>query len=204
MNSPASVSGQAPTPQCPLRVGMHDRGQARTGGYNRAALAGPRLERERPRPLRRCGAHRERLRSMGVADLAGLHRRPPGDGAGPLRGGHQSAELRKRTGILAIDWLLSKRHVWRSPHMQPIHLLRRAFEQAPDFAAARHMLESTQVCSRAGSASSSAAKRQRGCCSNRPPQRTSGKRRSGSRDIIQRSRTQVVWRRCRRCQVRSI
>jgi hypothetical protein len=54
--------------------------------------------------------------------------------------------IRKRTGILAIDWLLSKRHVWGSPHMQPIHLLRRAFEQAPDFAAARHMIESTPIC----------------------------------------------------------
>jgi hypothetical protein len=54
--------------------------------------------------------------------------------------------IRKRTGVLAIDWVLSKRDVWRSPHMQPIHLLRRAFEEAPDFSAARHMLESTPIC----------------------------------------------------------
>jgi hypothetical protein len=53
---------------------------------------------------------------------------------------------RKRTGILAIDWLLSKRNVWRSRYMQPIHLLRRAFEGAPDFAAALHMLEAIPIC----------------------------------------------------------
>jgi hypothetical protein len=54
--------------------------------------------------------------------------------------------IRRRTGLVAIDWLLSKPAVWRSPHVQPIHLLRRAFEQAPDFNGARHMLESTPIC----------------------------------------------------------
>src|SRR5512145_237204 len=54
--------------------------------------------------------------------------------------------IRKRTGISAIDWLLSKRDVWRSHHVQPIHLLRRVFEEAPDFAAARRMLEATPIC----------------------------------------------------------
>jgi len=54
--------------------------------------------------------------------------------------------IRKRTGIVAMDWLLSKPGVWRSPHVQPIHLLRRVFEEAPDFSAARHMLESMPIC----------------------------------------------------------
>jgi hypothetical protein len=54
--------------------------------------------------------------------------------------------IRKRTGLLAIDWLLSKPGVWRSPHVQPIHLLRRVFEEAPHFNAARDMLESTPIC----------------------------------------------------------
>jgi hypothetical protein len=54
--------------------------------------------------------------------------------------------FRKRTGVRAIDWLLSKTSVWRSPHLQPIHLLRRVFEQAPDFEAARGMLEATPIC----------------------------------------------------------
>jgi hypothetical protein len=54
--------------------------------------------------------------------------------------------LRKHTGLVAIDWLLNKPGVWRSRHVQPIHLLRRVFEEAPDFEAARHMLESTPIC----------------------------------------------------------
>ena len=48
-------------------------------------------------------------------------------------------------GPLAFDWLIDKRQVWRSNHMQPIHLLRRVFETAPDFATARVMLEMTPI-----------------------------------------------------------
>jgi hypothetical protein len=54
--------------------------------------------------------------------------------------------VKKRTGLIAVDWLLSKASVWRSPYLQPIHLLRRVFEQAPDFTAARRMLETTPIC----------------------------------------------------------
>jgi hypothetical protein len=54
--------------------------------------------------------------------------------------------VRKRAGIRTVDWLLSKRDVWRSHHVQPIHLLRRVFEEAPDFAAARRLLEATPIC----------------------------------------------------------
>ena len=54
--------------------------------------------------------------------------------------------VRKRTGVVAIDWLLAKPGVWRSPHLQPIHLLRRVFEEASDFTVARRMLESTPIC----------------------------------------------------------
>ena len=53
--------------------------------------------------------------------------------------------IRKRTGVIFIDWALGKRDVWRSPHLQPAHLLRRVFEEAPDFAAARHMLETIPI-----------------------------------------------------------
>jgi hypothetical protein len=53
--------------------------------------------------------------------------------------------IRKRTGLIPIDWALGKRDVWRSPHLQPAHLLRRVFEEAPDFAAARHMLETVPI-----------------------------------------------------------
>lgn len=54
--------------------------------------------------------------------------------------------VRKRTGVRVIDWLLNKPSVWRSAHLQPIHLLRRVFELAPDFDAARDMLEATPIC----------------------------------------------------------
>jgi len=54
--------------------------------------------------------------------------------------------IRKRTGLIPIDWALGKRDVWRSPHLQPAHLLRRVFEEAPDFAAARCMLETVPIC----------------------------------------------------------
>jgi hypothetical protein len=54
--------------------------------------------------------------------------------------------IRKRTGSLAIDWCLSKRNVWRSPHVQPVHLLRRVFEEAPDYGAACRMLEVLPLC----------------------------------------------------------
>lgn len=53
--------------------------------------------------------------------------------------------IRKRTGLIPIDWALGKRDVWRSPHLQPVHLLRRMFEEAPDFAAARRMLETVPI-----------------------------------------------------------
>jgi hypothetical protein len=83
---------------------------------------------------------------MGVADLAGLYRRAAGDGAWTLCGGHQSAKHTKE------DW----RHRHRLAPQQAgrvalaicaaIHLLRRVFEEAADFADARHMLESTPIC----------------------------------------------------------
>jgi hypothetical protein len=53
--------------------------------------------------------------------------------------------IRKRTGLIPVDWALGKRDVWRSRHLQPVHLLRRVFEEAPDFAAARHMLETVPI-----------------------------------------------------------
>src|SRR5262245_14640440 len=54
--------------------------------------------------------------------------------------------LRKRAGMFALDWMVGRWDVWRSPYLQPIHLLRRVFEEAPDFGAARRMLESTPIC----------------------------------------------------------
>ncbi len=53
----------------------------------------------------------------------------------------------RRVGLLPLDWLIAKGQVWRSRHTQPIHLLRRVFETAPDYAAARAMLETTPITS---------------------------------------------------------
>lgn len=66
--------------------------------------------------------------------------------AGRFAAAINQPSARKRTGAITVDWLLSKRDIWRSPHMQPVHLLRRVFEEAASFADARRMLESTPIC----------------------------------------------------------
>jgi hypothetical protein len=54
--------------------------------------------------------------------------------------------IKKRTGLIGVDSLFSKLEVWRSANIQPIHLLRRTFEEATDFDAALGMLQSTPIC----------------------------------------------------------
>ncbi len=54
-------------------------------------------------------------------------------------------QFRKRTRVLPADWLLNLRERWTTTHIQPVHLLRRVFETAPDFATAREMLASTPI-----------------------------------------------------------
>jgi hypothetical protein len=51
----------------------------------------------------------------------------------------------RRVGLFSLDWLIAKRQVWCSPHIQPIHLLRRVFETAPDYRTARAMLEAAPI-----------------------------------------------------------
>ncbi len=46
----------------------------------------------------------------------------------------------------ALDWALNRVRVGRSRALPPTHLLRRALETAPDFAAARRMLTETPLC----------------------------------------------------------
>lgn len=53
--------------------------------------------------------------------------------------------LPRRLGVEVLDRLLSRSVFWRSMHLQPIHLLRRVFETAPDYETARTMLETTLV-----------------------------------------------------------
>lgn len=54
-------------------------------------------------------------------------------------------QMKKRTRLLPVDWALNLRERWSTPHIQPVHLLRRAFERAPDFATARVMLTTTPI-----------------------------------------------------------
>ncbi|MGF1659071.1 MAG: hypothetical protein ACFCUS_06555 [Rubrimonas sp.] len=55
------------------------------------------------------------------------------------------APLDGPTGLFALDWVAARGKVWRRPHPTASHLLRRVFETAPDFAAARRMLSETPV-----------------------------------------------------------
>lgn len=50
------------------------------------------------------------------------------------------APLDRRTGLFAADWALQRGRFWRSRHLPPAHLLRRAFDQARDFAEAKSLL----------------------------------------------------------------
>lgn len=54
-------------------------------------------------------------------------------------------QIRRRTQIFPADWLLNVRERWSTAHIQPVHLLRRVFETAPDFAAAKEMLAATPI-----------------------------------------------------------
>ena len=55
------------------------------------------------------------------------------------------APLEGPTGLFALDWLAARGKVWRRPHPTASYLLRRVFETAPDYAAARRMLTGTPV-----------------------------------------------------------
>jgi hypothetical protein len=58
------------------------------------------------------------------------------------------APMRKAGGgLLPLDWAINKGRVWRMPYGTPAHLLRRVFEQAPDYATARRLLIETPIAS---------------------------------------------------------
>lgn len=50
-------------------------------------------------------------------------------------------------GLFALDWAMNKGRVWRMPHQTPAHLLRAAFEAAPDYATARRLLMESPIAS---------------------------------------------------------
>ena len=56
------------------------------------------------------------------------------------------APLRRRTGLLAVDWLLDRIACGRSTALPPSHLLRQAFEACRDYAEAKALLATAPIC----------------------------------------------------------
>ncbi|WP_193367116.1 hypothetical protein [Pelagibius marinus] len=55
------------------------------------------------------------------------------------------APLRRRSPSKVIDWACDRYGLWKSRALPPGHLLRRVFDEAPDFAAAKSMLAETPL-----------------------------------------------------------
>ena len=55
------------------------------------------------------------------------------------------APQRPTTGIFAADWVVQRGRVWRRRALPPAHLLRRAFETAADYDAAKRILMETPL-----------------------------------------------------------
>lgn len=65
----------------------------------------------------------------------------PGRFAGALN----QAPMQQPLGVYPVDWVINRTRVWKQPHLTAAHLLRRVFEQAPDFATAKRMLTETPI-----------------------------------------------------------
>ena len=56
------------------------------------------------------------------------------------------APLRRRTGLMAADWLIDRLKVGRSTDLPPCHLLREVFETCRDYAEAQNLLTTAPIC----------------------------------------------------------
>lgn len=63
-----------------------------------------------------------------------------GHAPGRFSAAFNQAPLRRRSPFKALDWAFDRHGLWRSRALPPGHLLRRVFDAAVDFAAARAML----------------------------------------------------------------
>ena len=63
-----------------------------------------------------------------------------GHAPGRFSAAFNQAPLRRRSPFMAVDWAFDRHGLWRSRALPPGHLLRRVFDAAVDFAAAREML----------------------------------------------------------------
>ncbi|GAB4393238.1 MAG: hypothetical protein Tsb0032_11880 [Kiloniellaceae bacterium] len=68
-----------------------------------------------------------------------------GHAPGRFAAAFNQAPLRRRSPSKVVDWACDRYGLWRSRALPPAHLLRRVFDEAPDFTAARWMLAETPL-----------------------------------------------------------
>jgi hypothetical protein len=68
-----------------------------------------------------------------------------GHAPGRFSAAFNQAPLRRRSPFKYLDWALDRLGLWRARALPPGHLLRRVFDTAPDFAAAKAMLTETPL-----------------------------------------------------------
>ncbi len=55
------------------------------------------------------------------------------------------APMRFSAGLMPIDWVIGRAKLWQTPHPTAAHVLRQAFDEAPDFEAAKHLLMTAPI-----------------------------------------------------------
>ncbi len=68
-----------------------------------------------------------------------------GHAPGRFSAAFNQAPLRRRSPSKVVDWACDRYGLWQSRALPPAHLLRRVFDEAPDFATARKMLAETPL-----------------------------------------------------------
>ena len=116
-----------------------------------AIAAGPRLHHTIDWPLRGLGAllvvarHESPLGAWLHAAWPGYVGVLSGLAPGRFAAAFNMPPLRRRSGLLPLDWALERRRIGRATSAPPTHLLRRVFEEAPDFASALIMLRDSDL-----------------------------------------------------------
>jgi hypothetical protein len=55
------------------------------------------------------------------------------------------APMRFAAGLMPVDWVIGRARLWQTPHPTAAHVLRRAFDEAATFAAARELLTQAPI-----------------------------------------------------------
>jgi len=115
------------------------------------ASGGPRLLRALDWPLDGLGRHLVAARfaapagdwiNLGWPGFVGCIQ---GLAPGRFAASFNQAPLTRVSGLFALDWAVARARVWRRAALPAAHLLRRVFETAPDYAAARRQLAGTPI-----------------------------------------------------------